>query len=211
VTCHDVRIDLGAYVLGALAPDERRRVEEHLRDCPACAAEHEEFRPLPALLGRVDPDDLQPVTVTPSADLFARMSAAAVGQKRARPLRSRTWALVAAAVLAVLGVGAAVTVWATGSGGQTASASAGPVRVTVTATGEDDGTALDVTVAGLRPGETCWLFAVDRDGKRHDAGDWPVSDAGDGRWVGWADIDPAILAGAVLLGDGGRELARVTF
>jgi anti-sigma factor RsiW len=39
VSCDDVRIDLGAYVLGALEPDERRRVDEHLRDCPACAAE----------------------------------------------------------------------------------------------------------------------------------------------------------------------------
>jgi len=211
VTCDDVRFDLGAYVLGALTPDERQRVAEHLRDCPACAAEHEELRPLPALLGRVGPGDLQPVTVTPSADLFARMSAAAVGGQRARRLRSRTWALVAAAVLAVLGVGIGVTVWVSGSGEQTASVSAGPVRVTVTAIAEDDGTALDVTVAGLRPGETCWLFAVDRDGQRHDAGDWPVSDAGDGRWVGWADIKPALVAGAVLLGDGGRELARVTF
>jgi len=211
MTCDDVRIDLGAYVLGALTPDERRRVDEHLRDCPACADEHEELRPLAAQLGRVDPDDLEPVTVTPSADLFDRMSAAAVGQKRTRPLRSRTWALAAAVVLAVLGVGAGVTVWVTGSSGQTASATAGPVRVTVTATGEGDGVALDVTVAGLRPGETCRIVAVDHDGKRHDAGDWPVSDTGDGRWVGWADVEPATLAGAVILGDGGRELARVTF
>jgi anti-sigma factor RsiW len=211
VNCDDVRIDLGAYVLGALEPDERRRVDEHLRDCPPCAAEYEELWPLPGMLGRVDPDDLQPVTVTPSADLFARMSAAAVGEQPAHRLRSRTWALVAAVVLAVLGVGAAITVWVTGTRGQTASASAGPVHVTVTATEADDGTALDVTVAGLRPKEICTLVAVDRDGKRHDAGDWPVSDGGDGQWVGWADVDLAALAGAIILGDGGRELARVTF
>jgi predicted anti-sigma-YlaC factor YlaD len=211
VSCDDVRIDLGAYVLGALEPDERRRVDEHLRDCPACAAEYEELWPLPGMLGRVDPDDLQPVTVTPSADLFARMSAAAVGQKPAHRLRSRTWALVAAVVLAVLGVGAGITVWATGTGEQTASASAGPVHVTVTASEANDGIALDVTVAGLRPKEICRIVAVDRDGKRHDAGDWPVSAAGDGQWVGWADIDLATLAGAIILGDGGRELARVTF
>ena len=33
----------------------------------------------------------------------------------------------------------------------------------------------------------------------------------DGQWVGWADIDLATLAGAIILGDGGRELVRVTF
>jgi hypothetical protein len=114
-------------------------------------------------------------------------------------------------VLAVLGAGAGITVWATGSDEQTASATAGPVQVTVTASPADAGSALEVTVAGMRPGETCRLVAVDRDGRRHEAGDWPASADGDGTWVGWADVDPATLAGAVILGDGGRELARVTF
>jgi anti-sigma factor RsiW len=30
---------LGAYVLGALEPGERRRLEEHVDRCPFCAAE----------------------------------------------------------------------------------------------------------------------------------------------------------------------------
>ena len=58
MTCHDAVIDLGAYVLGALEPGERRRVDEHLRSCPACAAEFAEFAALPGLLNRVGPDDL---------------------------------------------------------------------------------------------------------------------------------------------------------
>jgi anti-sigma factor RsiW len=203
-------IGLGAYVLGALDADERHRVGEHVGTCPDCAAELAEFRSLPALLDRVRPEDLQPVAVAPSPDLFAR-TAAAADTGRPRGLRTRTWALVAAAVLAVLGVGAGVTVWATGSGEQSAVASAGPVRVLVTASPEEDGVALDVTVAGLRPGETCRLVAVDRDGNRHAAGKWPASDVGDGRWVGWADLDSSALAGVALLGDGGRELARVSF
>ncbi len=214
MTCSDIKVALGAYVLGALDPVEQRQVEEHVRGCPACAAEQEEFRSLAALLARVDPEDLQAVPVAPSPDLFARTSAAAAaGQyRRTRPsARSRTWALVAAVVLAVLGIGAGITVWAGGAGGQTASASAGPVRVTVTASEAKSGSALEVTVAGLRPGETCQLLAVDHDGQRHDAGDWPASDAGDGTWVGWTNLEPDAVAGAVILGHGGRELARVTF
>jgi hypothetical protein len=202
---------LGAYVLDALEPEERCRVEEHLRACPACAAELAEFRSLPSQLDRARPEDLEPVFVVPSPDLFARTAAAAADTRRPGRLRSRTWALVAAAVLAVLGVGAGVGVWATRPVEQTATVSQGPVQVTVTASPRNDGTALEVSVAGMRPGETCRLVAVDRDGDRHPAGEWPVSDTGGGRWEGWADVDGSALAGVVVLGDGGREVARVSF
>jgi predicted anti-sigma-YlaC factor YlaD len=206
VTCREAEADLGAYVLGALEPGERRRVEEHLARCPSCAAELAEFEGLPALLDRVDPTDLTPVAVTPSPDLFARMSAAAAPPSR---LRVRALALVAAVILAVLGVG--VTVWATGSADQTVTATAGAVRATVTVSQVDQGSALDVTVAGMHPNESCSLVAVSRDGTRHAAGEWPASPAGGGTWRGWADVDRDDLAAVILLGDGNRELVRAVF
>jgi hypothetical protein len=153
----------------------------------------------------VDPSDLGPRGVTPSPDLFARMSAAAAPRARAR-----TWALVAAVMLTVLGIGG-VAVWLAGSGEQTVTATAGAVRATVTASSVDQGIALDVAVAGMRPGEICHLVAVDSDGGRHPAGEWPASSAGDGAWRGWADVDRADLTQVLLLGDGGRELVRVPF
>jgi len=202
---------LGAYVLGALESEERRRVEEHVAACPDCAAELAELESLRPLLGQVRPEDLEPVSVAPSPDLFARVSAAAAATGRPRRLRSRTMAVVAAVVLAVLGVAAGVAVWVTGSGEQSVTASAGPVRATVSVSDVDDGIALDVTVAGMRPRENCSIVAVDRDGGRHPAGDWPASEAGDGRWRGWADISRSALTEVVLVGDGGRELVRVPF
>jgi anti-sigma factor RsiW len=208
VTCPRAATDLGAYVLGAMEPGERRRVEEHLQGCPGCATELAGLAPLPALLDRVDPADLDPVAVTPSAELFARMSAAATPPSR---LRTRTWVLVAAAVLAVVGGGAAVAAWVTAPAERTVTASAGAVQATVTASTVDDGTALEVTVAGMHPHETCTLVAVDRAGARHPAGEWPASSAGDGTWRGWADVDRADLTAVVLLGDGGRELVRAPF
>jgi len=207
VTCDDATLALGAYVLGALEPEERRWVEEHLRTCPGCAAEREAFASLPALLDRVRPEELEPVVVAPPPDLFARMSAAAAGAEGRRPHRNRSWLLAAAAVLVALVVG--VTSWVIGSRPDTVTATAGPVRATVTASSTEGGSALDVTVAGLRPGEECRLVAVDEDGERHDAGSWPTSEDGDGRWVGWADVDRSALAGVVLLGEGGRELVRM--
>ena len=208
MTCPEAATDLGAYVLGALDPGERRRVDEHLRNCPACAGELAEFAALPGLLNRVRPGDLSPPAVTPSPGLYARISAAAVPPRR---VRTRTWALVAAAVLAVLGIGAGVAVWLSGSAEQTVTASAGAVRATVTVSSVDDGSALDVTVAGMRPGELCSLVVVDRDGARHPAGSWAASPAGDGTWRGWASVDRADVAAVVLEGDGGRELVRLPF
>ncbi|MCW2743209.1 MAG: putative transrane anti-sigma factor [Blastococcus sp.] len=208
MTCPEAATGMGAYVLDALEPGERARMEQHLAECPSCAAELAEFGALPALLDSVRPEDLRPVALEPSPGMFDRLWAAASPPARRR---SRTWALVAAAVLAVLGTGVGVSVWATGSGEQTVTASAGAVRATVTASSVDEGSALVVTVAGMRPGETCHLVAVDSDGGRHAAGRWPASAAGDGTWRGWADVDRADLAEVVLVGDGGRELVRLPF
>lgn len=46
----DVEDLLGAYALDALDPDERDAVELHLRECPRCRAEVEDFRETAALL-----------------------------------------------------------------------------------------------------------------------------------------------------------------
>jgi anti-sigma factor RsiW len=207
VTCPEAATGLGAYVLGALERDERAHFEQHLRNCPACAAELAEFAALPALLDRVRPEDLRPTAVAPSVDMFDRLSAAAAPT----PFRARTWALVAAAVLAVAGLGVGATVWASGSGDSTVTASAGAVRATVTASSVGDGSALVVSAAGMHPGEICHLVVVDTAGDRHAAGVWPASAAGDGTWRGWADVDRDHLRAVVLTGDGGRELVRVPF
>jgi hypothetical protein len=135
--------------------------------------------------------------------------AAAAGTRRPRRRRIRALVAAAAAVLLVVGLGLGITVWLSDTAERTATASAGPVEVTVSATAANDGSALEVVIAGMRPGETCTLVAVDRDGDTFPAGDWPVSDAGGGRWRGWADVHPDDLAEVVVLGDGGRELVRL--
>jgi hypothetical protein len=201
--------DLGAYVLGALSPDERRRFEEHLDGCALCTAELAEFADIPALLDRVRPEDLQPVAVTPSPELFDRVSAAARATPDAAPSHTRRWLLVAAAVLALLGVGTGVIVWATSRGSDTVTASAGPVHATLAVTGQDEGTVLELTVDGLRPGETCRMVAVDDDGEWYPAGDWSVSEEGGGTWRGWADVQRDELTEVVVYGDDDRELVRL--
>ena len=129
MTCERAPSFLGAYVLGALDPDERRGAEQHLADCPACAAELEEFRGLTALLDRVPLDEVTAEPVTPSPELFDRVAAAAGRPaRRARPV-PRRWA-VAAAAAAVLGAGGII--WAVTAGDEEPRiATAGAVRMTV--------------------------------------------------------------------------------
>jgi anti-sigma factor RsiW len=206
VTCPEAP-ELGSYVVGALSPDERRRVEQHVAGCASCAAELAELERLPALLDRVRPEDLDPVPVTPSPELFDRV-AAAVQLRPARGRgRPRLW-LAAAAVAVVLGAGAGAAAWWPDDG-RTWTASTGQLRLTVTASEARDGSALDITVAGLRVGQECALVVVDREGNRHPAGEWTATRTGESSWRGWTAVAPSSLSEIVLVGDDGRALVRV--
>ncbi|MEU6752275.1 zf-HC2 domain-containing protein, partial [Spirillospora sp. NPDC046719] len=59
--CADVRTALGVYVVGAIDPAERGRVDAHLEGCPACRDELAGLAGLPALLGRVEEAQLEQV------------------------------------------------------------------------------------------------------------------------------------------------------
>jgi anti-sigma factor RsiW len=52
-------ISLGAYVLGALAREERAALEAHLEVCATCRLELDGLAPLPELLSRLSADDAE--------------------------------------------------------------------------------------------------------------------------------------------------------
>src|SRR5437763_2850632 len=56
--CNDARTSLGVYVLGAIDPAERGLVDEHLATCRDCRDELAGLAGLPALLARVNPDEI---------------------------------------------------------------------------------------------------------------------------------------------------------
>jgi len=208
MTCREGATDLGAYVLGALDPVDRRRMEEHIQDCPACAAELQELAAVPPLLASVPLEDLQDPPPTPSPDLYERVAAAAAAERRA-PSRGRRWLLVAAAALVVIGAGAGITSWVLGTREVTRTAVAGPVHMSVTVADQRDGTSLDVSVAGVPARTNCTLVVVDRDGDRHQAGQWAATYEGEAWFKGWSDVDRSDVEDVVLLGSQGQELVRV--
>jgi Putative zinc-finger len=93
----------GAYVLGALSPEERVAFERHLRGCDSCALSVRQLAGLPGLLARVPVETVegdQPPTPVPDTLLPALV------RRARRTRRRRAWittGLVAAAAVAAIG------------------------------------------------------------------------------------------------------------
>lgn len=119
MSCTHGHLD-GAYVLGALAPDERLEFERHLATCPPCSAAVRDLAGLPGLLAQVSAEvvehapEPEPVPPTLLPTLVAEV-------RRQQVRRRWTAGLVAAAAVVVLGVGTAAVVATTGDGGDTPS------------------------------------------------------------------------------------------
>ena len=191
---------LGAYVVGALDAAERRTAEEHLAGCPDCAAELAEFRGLTAQLDRVPADEVTPEPVVASPELFARVAAAA------RPPVRRRW--LAAAAAGTLFVAGGVGWAALRDTGDVHTATNDGVRLSVTAAERNDGSVLDVTVAGLPAEVRCELFVVDDSGEWHDVDDWTTY-GGEVSYRLWTEVPPPDVADVVLREKDGEELVRV--
>jgi Putative zinc-finger len=95
--------NVGVYVLGALADDERREYEAHLETCPECHREYDGLAHLPALLDLAA--DMPPVTVPAEAE---ERFVARLREGPARPPRRRRTPFVAAGA-GLLGAAAAAT------------------------------------------------------------------------------------------------------
>lgn len=102
MTCDEVRISLGAYVLGALDEEETAEVEAHLGTCSPCRAELAELSGLPAVLDRVSEQDIAQAATPPRA-VLERLIAASARHRRRRRRAQVLLALAASVVVAVLG------------------------------------------------------------------------------------------------------------
>ncbi len=98
----------GAYVLGALSPEERVAFERHLPGCESCARSVRELAGLPGLLARVPVETVDPEQLpTPVPDTLLP----ALVRRARRSQRRRAWItgglVAAAAVVAAGAVGVA--------------------------------------------------------------------------------------------------------
>lgn len=108
MSCDLAQLD-GAYVLGALAPEERLAFERHLPTCPACSAAVRDLAGLPGLLAQVSPEVVSsPPAPEPVPETLLPALVAEVRREQYR----RRWVagLVAAAAVLVIGLATALAV-----------------------------------------------------------------------------------------------------
>ena len=193
--CADARPSLGVYVLGAIDPAERALVDAHLLTCRECRDELAGLAGLPALLARVNPDEISRIcaddavrTVTddgPPTELIGTVLDLAEARRR----RTR-WRFVAAAA-AVVAIAGGLYGGLNSIGTQTVQVplSIGTVHwetvhTTSSVTGatasisysrELWGHAFEVLVDRIPLGTTCQLWVVHPDGSRTQVAAWTTA------------------------------------
>jgi Putative zinc-finger len=213
--CTEAKHSLGVYVLGAIDPVERGLVDAHLETCQECRDELAGLAGLPALLARLDPDEVSRISADDPVHAFAderppaELIDSVLDMAKARRRRER-WRYVAAA--------AAVVVLAGGLFGGLRSATSHTQKVfvptgsedawervvgtnqatgisaTIAYSGEKWGNAFEVLVDRIPMGTTCQLMVVHPDGTRTEVAAWTT--ASDEGSVWYAGSMPS-TAGAI--------------
>ncbi|MCX4766834.1 zf-HC2 domain-containing protein [Streptomyces sp. NBC_01275] len=172
--------DVGAYALGVLDEAEAFRFEDHLMECPQCAAQVTEFGPTARqmmLYRRATPRTVHPFA-GPGPRLLDRLLGEVAARHRAARRRVM-FALAASVVVAVAGPALMMMAGGGGSGDEAA------VRVTATdeksgvwaqVTTEDTawGSDLELKVKDGAGPRSCRLVVVGRDGTEQTVTSWTV-------------------------------------
>lgn len=195
--CTDARPSLGVYVLGAIEPAERSLVDAHLATCRDCRDELAGLAALPALLARVNPDEISRIcaddavrTVTedrPPGELIGTVLDLAEARRR----RSRWRLAAAAAVVVVIAGGLFGGLSSIGTSTQivkvpvpSAAAHWETVQTTSRVTGATAsvayshqlwGEAFEVLTDRIPIGATCQLWVVHPDGTRTQVASWTTA------------------------------------
>lgn len=70
LSCREVVEILGDYLEGAMTPEDRVRLEEHLADCDGCTAYLEQLRVTIRLSGRLSEDVVSSEAMAPLLEAF---------------------------------------------------------------------------------------------------------------------------------------------
>ncbi len=194
--CTEARPSLGVYVLGAIDPAERTLVDAHLLTCRDCRDELAGLAGLPALLARVNPDEISRIRADdtvravaddrPPGELIGTVLDLAAARRRRTRWR---FAAAAAAVVAIAGglfggLSSITTTRTVVVGASPGSADWETVQAASHVTGasgsvayarEAWGSAFAVLVDHIPVGTTCQLWVVHPDGSRTQVAAWTTA------------------------------------
>ena len=203
-----------AYVLGALAPEDRQRFEEHLRTCDRCAASVRELAGLPGLLARVDTPASLPDAGPPPPDLLPVVLRRVRRGRRIRLAVTSASAALAVSACVALAVVATAPVPAPVQPPSVAMTALGqfPVRADARLAAFDWGTQVDMSCSytGGRSGGEYVLMAISRTGVETQLATWKALPDNTARLsIGTALKTPDLAALEIRLADG-LPLLRLT-
>lgn len=219
----------GAYVLGALSPEERAAFEEHLRGCESCSRSVQELAGLPGLLAHAVPgpalaegeQDGLPEEVLPPGLLPALL-------RRVARVRRRRWLTAGAAAGVALAACLALLFTAVplpgggggppgapdvpGMGGGEAMTPVGeyPVRATVSLAEAEWGTEVEMSCeyGGDRSGEY-ELVAISLDGEEEVLAGWQAMPRDDVQLEVGTPLRPADISALEVRTPGGYVVLRL--
>lgn len=211
MTTHEhLRRDLGSYVVGALDPGDRARLEEHLATCAQCREELASYAGIPGLLSRLSIDEVLDDSLLPPPALLPRLLDAVERERRADRQRLRRWRLAAVGLTATTAASAALFV-AAGQVGQQPTqqlvATAGSSATGAVALAPRDwGTSVELTVAGLPPAGSYVAWTEDPAGVRTAVASWGPTDGGRAVVTGASALDPEAVRSVTVEADDGQRL-----
>ncbi|WP_369393747.1 zf-HC2 domain-containing protein [Streptomyces sp. CG1] len=168
--------DVGAYALGVLDEAEAFRFEDHLMECPQCAAQVTEFGPATRqlmLYRRATPRFVHPLA-QPGPRLLDRLLGEVARRQRVRRRRF-LYGLAASVVLVVAGPGIVAFAGHREPAAAHVTAATDPqtgVWAEVTADAGDTGSRLLLRVKDGTGPHRCRLVVVGRDGSEQVVGTW---------------------------------------
>lgn len=207
---HDrLRMDLGSYLIGSLAPAERAALDHHLPGCADCRAEIAALAPLPGLLGRLSADEARGGDRSgPGPEVLAGALDLVRAEERVGRRRLWRWRAVAlaAGIVAVTALAIPPLV-----------AAAAPRTALVTAAGTSAGgtgrlserpwgTAVELDLSGL-PSESGYrAYALSRDGGSEIAASWGATADGHAAITGATALSRADISSVQIRTASGRTL-----
>jgi hypothetical protein len=195
--CTEARPSLGVYVLGAIDPAERGLVDAHLATCRDCRDELAGLAGLPALLARVNPDEISricaddAIRTVPGEGPPEELLGTVLSLAEARRRRNRWRYVSAAAAVVVIAAGLFGGLKSATSTTRTVPVPSAPgsahwetaqatsqvtgASATVAYAHELWGKAIEVLVDHIPMGTTCQLWVVHPDGSRTQVAAWTTA------------------------------------